>query len=344
MMIYDLFISYSTDCESEAKQIAKKAEQMGLNVFLATSSIVPGDEWESKIRNALRSCRELCVLVTNQNKSNRWIITEWSVAWFLEKRCTSILLKDVDVNDLDERLKRFQIGSFEQIDDFLSKLIERKVTILPIEKNQKFYNEFKNHNSIHETFFSPTQKSSPFIFHELIKISKKRLFIAGQNLYTLVVKYGKTNKQLIFDYLSKDSKNRLVQIMVCDPKYKNFTKAWMTTTTKKYKNDLNESISNLEVWMRDAQALNLNLEVKTISVVPITITFVDPDDEQGLLVLTPNAYQQYPDSRLFFSLFRSVHKQYFDVYWDIYTWRYLKDAKFIFNKGHFLTNVLSKMF
>lgn len=323
MFEYDLFISYSTRYTTEAQTIEKQARQKGLKVFLANLSLKPGDAWEDEIRQALFDSRELCVLATPESLKSEWVVSEWSAAWLLKKRITAILL-GCERQDLPARLLEYQTADYYKVDLFLDKVVERKQEDPLGEIDLITYYQFRSHKLVQTTLFAPIIRQSPFVFEELIKVTQRKILIAGQNLYTLIVAYGMKNKEILFNFLRKNNK-REVQIMICDPDFKNGVEAWKeVTASKEYERDLRESISILEEWVKEAEENKLHFEAKKTPMVPVSITFVDPEERDGKLFLTPNVFQATPGVRACYLLCRKLHKDTFTTYWENYKLTYLR--------------------
>jgi hypothetical protein len=118
---YDLFLSFSSTNRDEARAIEKRAEVMGLRVFLDEKAIEPGTIWEKVIRQGLLDSRELAVLATPQSIVSEWVMTEWGAAWVLGRTITPIILR-LDPRDLPDRLKQWQWIDYHRFEQFLQAL------------------------------------------------------------------------------------------------------------------------------------------------------------------------------------------------------------------------------
>jgi hypothetical protein len=88
---YDVFVSYSSLDQEQATLIYKAILSVGGKVFLSAKSLHPGDDFASEIRKNLISSRQLWLLISPNSLHSEWVITEWGVAWGLQKRIIPIL-------------------------------------------------------------------------------------------------------------------------------------------------------------------------------------------------------------------------------------------------------------
>lgn len=122
--VYDLFLSFSSSNKQEANQVTEQAEKLGLRCFLSEKQLEYGDIWDEKIRRALLSSREVCVLMTKAAVQSEWVVTEWGAAWALEKRITPVLV-DLRPSELPDRLRRFQAVEYEKVTQYLEQVKRR---------------------------------------------------------------------------------------------------------------------------------------------------------------------------------------------------------------------------
>ena len=123
--VHDLFISYTEADASSAKEIKRRASQKGIKAYLAKEELKYGRPWKDDIRKALRSSREMCVLVTKKSLGSEWVTTEWGAAWALDLPLTPILL-DCTEDDLPDRLRDVQCLMFSDLDRYLDELADEE--------------------------------------------------------------------------------------------------------------------------------------------------------------------------------------------------------------------------
>jgi hypothetical protein len=69
--------------------------------------------------------------------------------------------------------------------------------------------------------------------------------------------------------------------------------------------------------MAKKQGLN-NLEIKMADMVPLTITFVDPEEKKGELAFVPVIYNPVSDTRPCYSVKKRSRPYIFKYYWEPY--------------------------
>lgn len=118
---YDLFLSFSSTNRDEARAIERRAEALGIRVFLDEKAIGPGAVWEAVIRQGLLNSRELAVLATPESLESEWVKTEWGAAWVLGRTITPIILR-LDPRALPDRLRQRQWIDYHRFEEFLQAL------------------------------------------------------------------------------------------------------------------------------------------------------------------------------------------------------------------------------
>ena len=122
---YDVFLSYSRHDEMEASQIRDKLSAHALDCFMAGKALCGGDPFSEKIRDALCSAREMCILFTPNARKSEWVTTEWGAAWALNKVIVPVLLR-TSPDDLPDRLRSVQCVDFHKISEYIEQILERR--------------------------------------------------------------------------------------------------------------------------------------------------------------------------------------------------------------------------
>ena len=117
----DFFLSYSTLDTDEAREIHKGLGRANRTCFMSEKSIQPGDVFEERIREALRTCSEVWILVSPNSNRSEWVQREVSAAWALEKKVVPILLR-CSPNELPSVMKGFQAIDYHKISDYIKRL------------------------------------------------------------------------------------------------------------------------------------------------------------------------------------------------------------------------------
>lgn len=122
---YDVFLSYATAEREEASQIRQAITEAGRKVFMARKDVNPGDDFAETIREALRSSKELWLLVSPTSIKSEWVISEWGAAWVLRKNTVPILYR-CDTKDLPDRLRRLQCIDFNEYPNLIRNRFQRE--------------------------------------------------------------------------------------------------------------------------------------------------------------------------------------------------------------------------
>ncbi len=165
-----------------------------------------------------------------------------------------------------------------------------KVFINEIEKYSEFDSparDFFSKRSAKPCWSGNTVKDSPLnIFDDALYNLEKRLFVIGQNLFSLTQERYGFKKNL---YSLLKTKPIHVDILICeDIDY--IIKSTTDFTAPEFSKDLKHSIQTFEKWQRKIErenwpgSLSLKFSRKLGS---LSLTFLDPDDDHGKLLLTP---------------------------------------------------------
>jgi hypothetical protein len=121
----DVFLSYATADKEQAERIRATLESRGLSCFMASKDMIGGDNFSDRIRDALLSSREVCVVCSPTSVISEWVLTESGAAWALKKLIVPILHR-IDVNLLPERLKPLHAIDMADIDRYVSEVLNRR--------------------------------------------------------------------------------------------------------------------------------------------------------------------------------------------------------------------------
>ncbi len=169
---------------------------------------------------------------------------------------------------------------------------------------------------------------TPYTLLHLIERAKDHIFIAAQNHFYWVE--SSERQRLLKDAIEKflnGGTRRRVDILLCDnsPEYKHAVRTWQYVGGARYSRDLDTSIQffrALHSWSIVETHLQGALTIKKVEFVPTSMTFVDPDEDDGMLVLTPNGYEQRSRSRPCFVVSRRLNGEIFMSYWAAYSQRF----------------------
>lgn len=74
----DFFISYTSSDEKYAKWIAELLEKNGYTTIIQAWDFRPGDNFVSKINEALTSCKKMIIVLSENYMKSNWCQAEWT--------------------------------------------------------------------------------------------------------------------------------------------------------------------------------------------------------------------------------------------------------------------------
>jgi hypothetical protein len=115
----DIFISYSTSDERVARFLHQHLSGEGMQVFLASASLQPGQLWSQEILNALRSSSWVLFLASRAACASPWVQQELGAALVMQKKLVPIVW-DIPPSELPGWVKQSQAlnlagASIEQV-------------------------------------------------------------------------------------------------------------------------------------------------------------------------------------------------------------------------------------
>jgi hypothetical protein len=88
---YDAFISFAGKDHGAAHDLYERVRSAGMAAFFSRESIVPGEIFPERIRNAIGNSREMVVLLTPNSVENAWVRLEYSTAFLSGMRVCGVL-------------------------------------------------------------------------------------------------------------------------------------------------------------------------------------------------------------------------------------------------------------
>lgn len=115
----DIFISHSTTDERIAQFMRQHLSDEGVQVFLASASLQPGQQWSPEIFNALRGSSWVLFLASRAACASPWVQQELGAALITQKKLVPIVW-DLSPSDLPGWVKQYQAlnlagASMEQV-------------------------------------------------------------------------------------------------------------------------------------------------------------------------------------------------------------------------------------
>lgn len=131
-MEYDVFISCKSEDYLYAEEIYNFLIENGFKTFLASKELlqIKNSEYRRVISQALKSTYHLIVFASNAEYiDSEWVYYEWD--WFLVAKIKGkkqgqllSILKDVNIDDVNEDLWKYESKTFENYKDTLLSYVE----------------------------------------------------------------------------------------------------------------------------------------------------------------------------------------------------------------------------
>lgn len=125
----DVFISYSSNDEKLADFLRRHMEQEGLEVFLASVSLEPGDRWSKKILEALKEATWVFFLGSRDACSSQYVQQEMGGAIYAKKRIIPVVW-EMPASELPGWLSQWQAlnlaeATVEQVQEKISAIAKK---------------------------------------------------------------------------------------------------------------------------------------------------------------------------------------------------------------------------
>ena len=163
-------------------------------------------------------------------------------------------------------------------------------------------------------------------FFDLMGRAHSHLFLAAQNHFFFVERSERGDQlRAALTRFLVGAPGRRVDIMLCDPAAGYAVRTWQYVTAERFERDLQlaaKFFDELGAWAQTQTELAGRITVRKVPFVPLSVTFVDPADADGFLVLTPNAYEERNIVRPCFVVSRSKNDDIFQQYWSAYYQRF----------------------
>ncbi len=363
---HEIFISYSTQDKALAECIQKIAgsllgitpsqrQQLSDRVFLSDNSIPGGMDWLATIDNAISKTKVLIVLLTPNSIYSPWVHYEIGAAQITHKlrwikrgaQVFPLLAGGLTTNDFPTDMSsvlqslRLQFCSAYTEDD-LKDFVQALATSLGCKKGieeacvwrckellklSKGCLEGWGHTCMGRNILRIG--SSPYVFERIIKApSTKRLFIAGQNLFSLLRDDQKNGLQKILLQELKTRDDLNVRILICDYEYKPFRESWnlLMGGGQGYASDLAQATRNLRMLHDNCHPSSGSASIKgtfvarVTKVIPVSATFVNADDQgtDGDAVIRPVLGREPKQRAAFCVTAPGPQKDIYCYYWGIF--------------------------
>lgn len=117
--VLDVFISYSRADADFARQINDKLQELGKTTWFDQESIAVGEEFKKEIEKGIEACDNFVFIISPRSVNSLYCCHEVEHALQFNKRFITILVKQVDTEDLHPALSKVQWIDFSQGDFWL---------------------------------------------------------------------------------------------------------------------------------------------------------------------------------------------------------------------------------
>jgi hypothetical protein len=198
-----------------------------------------------------------------------------------------------------------------------------KIFIESIEKTNKTdspVRDFLDQRPVKLVSAAPSAQYSPLAFTSALAQAKQTLLVVGQNLHTLT---KARFREAAFEALHQKVFD--LQLLVCDVEPDYAQKATQEFAGPTFIEDLDDSLKHFKQWQEQADAekasgiMKGRLEIRlSRRIGNLSITFVDPELDTGMLEITPVPFDSRSAARARFLLSRKEHGEIFQAYWSAY--------------------------
>ena len=130
-MSYTAFISHSTKDRFIARQVAgliqEAGHERGIETFLDEKDIEFGGSIPERIRQEIRDCGELVVLLSEYSVDRPWVLIEIGAAWVLEKRIVAVMDK-LSPDQMPDVIAPYRAVDLNDVQAYVDELVERMPT------------------------------------------------------------------------------------------------------------------------------------------------------------------------------------------------------------------------
>jgi hypothetical protein len=157
-----------------------------------------------------------------------------------------------------------------------------------------------------------------FGFFDLIKKTRSHFCAVAQNHNFLINRVDQL-KASIIEFLTKSNEHGRFDIIMCDPADIHGVQAWISLSLPEYKYHLNHAATILDevaTWARSHPKIGDRFRLRKAPFVPVSINFVDPDEKDGFLVLTPTFLKTESLGRHCMVISKLNNAHIFEQYWS----------------------------
>jgi hypothetical protein len=273
----------------------------------------------SDIIDAIRSSSAVIVEITDGNPNVIW---EYGFACAIGKRIIpitqsteSLFFDAKDIRTIVYRSTEIATKFVQELTLWLLEIKREKGAFSPV--HLAHTKQYPNSTAV---LGVSTVTGFEFGIFDLLKLAKKRVLMAGQN-HWFVVDMIEEFKNALLIYFNADQ-DRKFDVLMCDDRSDYAIKTWQAVTAIEYEKHLKKStrvFAALAKWARAQPTIGNRLRIRRVPFVPVSIDFVDPEEGDGFLVMTPNSFQKEFRKRPILVISRLDSQEIFGHYWSAYS-------------------------
>jgi hypothetical protein len=96
-----VFISHSSSDKDYALKLAKELRKSNVDVWLDTTELQPGADWQSEIMRAVKSSDTFVTLLSASSVTQRNSLIELGMAWGLDKNIIPVVVPGQTMTDME---------------------------------------------------------------------------------------------------------------------------------------------------------------------------------------------------------------------------------------------------
>lgn len=172
-----------------------------------------------------------------------------------------------------------------------------------------------------------TVTDTEFGYFDLVRRAKRRFFCVAQNHHYLV-HHVEQFKDSIEEFFGDDARHKRFDMLMSDPAVDYGVQAWISLSAPEYQGHLEHAATVLDEvveWARSRPRIGDRFKLRKAPLVPISMNFVDPEDSDGLVVVTPSFLKVENVGRHCLVISKLNNAPIFFQYWSwangVFTWR-----------------------
>ena len=326
-----------------------------IDTFLSSVDIGCGDEWEKSISLALKKATYALTIVTQDILHSDWVAHETG-ALSVKAKKVWILLLDSPASLLPTPLRRYQHKelSIQSLSEILGILCASKNIRMPSPSLQEslrkeiktirdlFKDRYVTHDEnrwndkIERSLLLSKQGGSPYDLYELVNVATEKLVLIAQNHYFLIDETYRKESEKFWPRIMKALINGVqITIVAMHPdvrpqKLANYETAPVDAISlwshymnaSAFKNHVDYTWEMLLKWksqfnnLKKTNECNGELKIYGAYFTPLTISVVDPSNENGFMVISPRPANEANYNRPQFIIYRKSANTTFEYYWS----------------------------